>query len=121
MSAESELQTLLANTGAVTAQLGDRIAADRIEQGAASPFLVYTRTGTESFTGLNDEVFERKVTLELQIWGDKRTTVDAAAAAVTAAIEAAHQAVLGRTSGYDGDLDMEAAILTVEWWEDMTP
>jgi hypothetical protein len=120
MSAESDFVALLKATPAVTALIGSgaaaRLAADRIEQAAALPFVVFTRVGTEEFAGLDGTVFDTKVTLEVQCWGETRKGADALADAVAAALRAANQAVVGRTGGYDGELDLEAAVLTVEWW-----
>ena len=52
MSARADLQALLAATTAVTDLVGDRIAADRIEQTDARPFIVYTTTATNLKAGL---------------------------------------------------------------------
>lgn len=124
MSAETELHALLKADAGVRGALGAadvaaaarRISADRAEQDAGKPFVVFVRTATEDFEGLDGTVFDSKVTLELQCWGDKRTAVDALADACQTAIRGADQAVLGRTSGFDPELDMEATVLTVEWW-----
>lgn len=124
MSAESELQALLvADAGVRTAlsvstaaRAGERIAADRIEQGTGRPFGVYTRTATDKFEGLDGTVHATKVTLELQFWGDTRLQADALADACETAITGADQAVIGRSTAYDGELDLEATVLAVEWW-----
>lgn len=125
MSAESDLQTLLVNDSAVRTALGvataalagKRIAADRIEQGTARPFAVYTKTQTDNFEGLDGTVHATKVTLELQLWADTRLEAEALADACEAAIRGADQAITGRSTGYDGELDLEASLLTLEWWE----
>ena len=119
MSLETDLRALLVAAGSVTALVGTRISADRIEQGAARPFIVFARTETpaEPARALNGTVHggERAV-FELQVWADTRLAADAAAAAVTTVLEAANQLVTNRTATSDGDLDLEATVLTVDWW-----
>lgn len=117
MSAESDLRALLVATSAVTALVGQRIAADRIEQGAARPFVVFTRTGSAPLTGIDGTVYKTLVSLDVQCWADTRLNAEAVADAASAAIRSANQGVSGRSAGYDPELDLEAALLTVEWWE----
>lgn len=116
MSAETELYALLSGAAPVIALAGSRISADRIEQGTARPFIVFSRVGTEAFGGLSGEIFDTRVTLEVQAWADTRAQAESLADAINAAIVAADHFVTGRSSGYDGELDLEATILTVEWW-----
>ena len=64
MSASTQLQTLLLATPAVTALCGTRIASDRMEQGAATPFVVYTGTA-EPQRALDGSVHGIKTTFEI--------------------------------------------------------
>lgn len=116
MSFEADLQSLLLASPAVTALVGNRIAADRIEQTSARPFVVYTRSDTERTTTLDGTLIDVRATFGVQCWADTRLAAQAVADAVTAAIEAAQQATPSQVSAYDGDLDLEAAILSVDWW-----
>jgi hypothetical protein len=118
MSAESDLRALLVANAGVTALVGQRVAADRIEQSAARPFVVFTRTGSEPQLCLDGVVLKTRVTLDVQAWADTRLAADAVADAVTAAVRGvSSQTVADRVSSYDSDLDLEAAVLTVQWWE----
>lgn len=117
MSAETDLRTLLLATTAVTALVGTRVAADRIEQGATRPFVVFSRTGTERSKGLDGTVHGVKATFSLQCWADTRAAADAVAVAVTTALEANHQTIISQAAAYDAELDLEAADLSVDWWE----
>jgi hypothetical protein len=125
MSAETELQALLVADSGVRAALsvasaaraGERIAADRIEQSTLRPFAVYTRTQTDRFEGLDGTVHATKVTLELQLWADTRLEAEALANACQTALNLDGHAITGRSAGYDGELDLEACLLTLEWWE----
>jgi hypothetical protein len=111
VSAEQAIYTLLAPVVP-----GGRVSADRIEQGTARPFAVFSRIATEPFIGLAGNVFDEKVTFELQCWGDTRSQAEALADACEAALRESTQFVIARASGYDGELDLEATILTVDWW-----
>ena len=117
MSAETDLRTLLLATGAVTALVGTRISADRIEQGAARPFIVFARSGTDRLVGLDGTLHGVRVTLDIQCWADTRVNAEAVASAIELAIESVHQFVTARTGDYDPELDLEASLLTVDWWE----
>lgn len=117
MSIESDLRALLLADAAVAALVGTRIAADRIEQGAARPFIVFTRTATERTKGLNGVVHGVQATLDVQCWADTRAQSEAVAEAAQSAIEQALQTIANRSAGYDAELDLEAALLSVVWWE----
>jgi len=118
MSFESDLHALLLASPAVTALVGNRIAADRIEQGAARPFVIYTRSATDRTRTLAGGLVSARATFDVQCWADTRLAAEAVAEAVTGAIEAASQVVNTQESAYDGDLDLEAAMLSVDWWPD---
>ncbi len=76
MSAEIELRALLIAAPAVNTLVSQRIAVDRIEQGSARPFVVFTRTGTERTKGLDGTVHAVLVTFSLQCWADTRAAAE---------------------------------------------
>ena len=118
MSAETDLRTLLLATTAVTALVGTRVAADRIEQGSTRPFVVFSRTGTTPYETIDKQLLASQVALDVQCWADTRAQADAVANAVAAAVRGTPtQMVLQRSSAYDSELDLEATMLSVEWWE----
>ena len=117
MSAESDLRALLIAAPAVTTLVGQRISADRIEQGTARPFVMFTRTATTPYVTIDGQVLASQAQLDIQCWADSRAQADAVGAAVTAAIRATTtQTVTGQSAAYDGELDLESTLLTVEWW-----
>lgn len=117
MSAETDLRALLIAAPAVVALVSQRIAADRMEQGSARPFIVFNRTGTQRSKGLDGTVHGVLVTLELQCWAESRAMAEAVAEAAQSAIEQAFHTVENRSAGFDSDLDLECALLTVQWFE----
>lgn len=117
MSAETDLRALLAADGAIAALVGQAISADRMEQGTARPFIVFSRITTVREKTLSGLVVGVLVTLTVQCWADTRVTAEAVADAVQTAIEAVFHTVSNREGVSDPDLDLEAALLTVEWWE----
>jgi hypothetical protein len=117
MTAETDLRALLIASSAVTTLVGQRIAVDRIEQGAARPFIVFTRNGTERTKGLDGTVHGVLVTFGVQCWADTRAAAESVAEAVQTALESAYHNVGDRSSAYDSDLDLEASTFTVGWWE----
>lgn len=117
MNAGNQLRALLAGDGAVTALVDTRIAADRIEQADTRPFLIYTKTGSEPQYSLDGTQHGERVLLEIQIWADRRVEADEVRDAVVAALAGDQRNVISETTGYDAELDLEAAILSVEWWD----
>lgn len=117
MSAATSLQALLLATSGVTSLCGTRIASDRMEQGSARPFIVYTGSD-EPQRALDGSVHGTLTTFEIQCWGDSRASAEAVADAVQAACDGAHQYITARAAGSDNELDLEAVVMTCLWWTD---
>lgn len=118
MSAETELRALLVADSAVAALVGTRVSADRAEQGAAMPFVVFGRTSTQPVQCLDGSVLLSAVSIDVQCWANTRAGADALADAVTAAIRGVpQQSVPGRAGVYDTDLDAHGTVLNVNWWD----
>ena len=117
MSLDTDLRALLVGNAGVTALVSTRIVQDRMEQGAGRPFIVFSRASTEFMNGLDGSVMGERVMFDVQCWADTRSSAEAVAGAVAAVLLADHRPVLSRTSGYDPDLDLEATLLSVEWWD----
>lgn len=118
MSAESALRTLLVANPAVYALVNTRVVADRMEEGAAFPFIVFARNGTQPVSALDGTHLRSQASLEVQCWADTRLGADALADAVAAAVRGViSQSVPGRVSAYDADTDRHVCSLQVAWWE----
>ncbi len=117
MSAKTDLLAALLAYAPLTTLVETNISADRIEQDAPRPFVVFTQTGQDKHRALDGSSHGTQTAIEVQCWGDTRTSADAVADAVEAALDALYQHATNRADGYDGDLDLEAAILSVDWWD----
>lgn len=118
MSAETELRALLVADSAVAALVATRVSADRAEQGAAMPFVVFARAATQPVQYLDGSVPISQVNLDVQCWAKTRAGADALADAVTSAIRGVPpQSVPGRAGVYDSDLDAHGTLLNVNWWD----
>lgn len=117
MSADADLQTLLAADAAVIALVGEKIAQDRAEQDWTRPFVIYTRTGTESFPTLDSSAADEKVSFTVESWAATRAAANAIADAVSAAIDGGDNGtVINRSTEFDPERDEAATTLLVEWW-----
>lgn len=118
MSAETQLRAVLVADSAVAALVSTRVFADRAEQGAAQPFVVFGRVSTQPVQFLDGTVPRSQVSLDVQCWAATRAAADALADAVTTAIRAVPpQSVPGRSGVYDADLDAHGTVLNVNWWD----
>lgn len=117
MTMEADLYSLLSADAPLAALVGTRIAADRMDQGVTRPFVVFTRTGTEPQQNLLGDVLATRATFDIQVWADSRTVAEQVADAVQTALVADHRAIVNRSGGYDADLDLEATVLSVDWWD----
>lgn len=117
MSAETALRAVLLAAPAVAAMVGQGVIADRAEQGAPLPFAVFTRTATEPYTAIDGTLLGSRTGIELQCWAESRAEAEALADACQAAVRGASQLVTNRSASTDADLDLQAAILAVEWFE----
>lgn len=117
MSAEIQLRALLVASAPVTALVGTRVSADRAEQGAIMPFVVFARTSTQPVQFLDGSVPLSQASIDVQCWAKTRAGADALADVVTTAIRGViRQTVPGRSAVYDSDLDVHGTILNVNWW-----
>lgn len=117
MSLDTDLRAALAAYPAVTALVGSAIVSDRMEQGTPRPFIVFSRTDTQYTQGLDGTIFAERAVFDLQCWADTRASSNTVADAITTMLQADQRAILSRTSAYDPDLDLEATLLSVEWWD----
>lgn len=124
MSVESDFRALLAGNAGVTALVGTRIAKDATEPPADEsapvyPLIVFSARHSP-ILGMDRSDFGEQVTLTVQCWaetGEQATAVaDAVSAAVLTAPAASCATVIDQTTAFDEETDLDAVVLTVEWW-----
>lgn len=121
MSVETDFRAALAARAQLTALVGTRIALSAVPEDEALPLVVFSARHDPD-RSLDGDVMIDQVTVTVQCWG--RTAAEAAqvAAEVEAALDAHDAAsanvctwVESRADAHDGELGLDAQILTVMW------
>ncbi|MCW7542014.1 DUF3168 domain-containing protein [Aquabacterium sp. A7-Y] len=115
MSAETDFRAALVEHAPLFALVGDRIAANAVPEGTPLPYIAFSSTH-EPVYGLDGSKHAGRVTFEAQCWAESQAQADAVADAVEQAMALAAGTVRTRATGYSGELDLDAVVLTVEWW-----
>ena len=122
MSAEASLRTALLLHAPLVALIGDRVAQNGVELSTALPYVVFTAQHAP-ITGLLDStVLIDQITLSIECWSTTAVEADTVADAVLVALllhapPFSTPTLLARGSGFDGDLGLDATVLSVEWWQ----
>ena len=116
MSLDTDLRAALAGNAGITALVGTRIVADRMEEGAARPFIVFSRATTDYQTGLDGTVLAERATFDVQCWADTRASAEAVCDAAATAVRAAGFLTTGRRAEFDPESDLWAAVLSIDHW-----
>ena len=119
MSASTDLRALLLADATLVGLVSQRISADRIEQNAIRPFVVFARTAHARDKTLDGTVVSDMSTFDVQVWADTRAACESVAEAIRRVIEAADMDVANSADLSDPDLDWEGESLTVDWWQDV--
>lgn len=122
MTVEADFHTALASFAALTTLVGTRIAQHTVPQDAALPIVVYSASHEPLF-GLNGSAHCDRVTFTAECWAKTAVAATAVGDQVQTALAAyslTHPnsliTVLVRAAAYDGDLSLDADVLTIEWW-----
>lgn len=117
MSAESELRAVLIADAALTALVpAARISIDTVMQGAARPYIAFSKQATQVLGGLNGSVHARRVSLDIQVVGSSRSNAIAVREQVEATLAAAGVPFEDNPAAYDPELDIEVEVLSLDWW-----
>ena len=122
MSAEAVLRVSLLAHAPLVALIGDRVAQNGVELGVGLPYVVFTAQHAPVMGLFDSTPLINQVTFSIENWATSAMEADAVANAVLAALAAhappnAAATLLARGSGFDGDLGLDATVLSVEWWE----
>lgn len=116
MSAETELYALLSGAPGLTALVGARIYPDAIPEDAVLPAVVYARASTEPVLSVSGHKFAETARLTISAWAKTRTSAAAVGDQVEAALLAAWQPALDRSSVFDGEVGLYAATVASDWF-----
>lgn len=114
MSAESVLYAALSGHAGLGALVDTRIYPDVLPEEAAYPAVVFARVATDPTYNLAGALLCEDVELQIGAWSTTRGEADAVAAQVVAALAASGQRHVAQESGYDEDVGLYAATVSVE-------
>lgn len=119
MSAETDFRTLLVNFPGLAALVGTRVAENSVDEGLPLPYIAFTGRHDRTHNLLG-ELMADQVEFTVQCWGKTAADAAAVAAQVVLAVQSADPArgavVMSSESAFDPDVNLDATILTVEWW-----
>lgn len=120
MSAEADFRAALAAHAPLAALVGSRLALNAVPQGSALPLVTFSAQHRPQLNLLGDTT-DDEVTFTVQCWAANGNAADAVADAVAGAVDAAAAvhaaAVTERATGFDAELQLDATVLTVQWWD----
>ena len=119
-SAEDDFRAALVAHAPLVALVGDRVEQNGVELGTALPYVVYTTTHTPTLTLLGEVAID-EVAFQCECWSTTAMGADIVADAVIAALVAHAPLInaatmLSRGTGFDGDLGLDATVLTISWY-----
>ena len=117
MSVETTLYATLSSAAGVTALVSTRIYPDVMPEGVAFPAVVFSRSGTDPINGISGAKFGATVEMAVATWGKTRTSADAVADAIEAAIPPSGFYLSGRASAYDPETGLFATTLSLSFFD----
>ena len=119
MSIETDFRTALLAHAPLTALIGDRVSQDAAPDGSLYPLVVFA-VRRDTVNALDGTPLIDQASISVQCWGETGASAEAVADAVRGALAdqvLPHGALqLDRATATDTELDLDAVILTVQWW-----
>jgi len=119
VSAEDDFRATLAANASLVSLVGDRVSQNAIPEGSDLPAVVFTSSHDRQLSLMGDLLAD-EVTFSVECWATTAAVADAVADAVMEALNGAPSeaavGVLSRSSATDGELGLDATVLTVSWW-----
>ena len=121
MSAEADLRAaLLAHAPLLSAVPAARIAIDAVAPGEAKPYIAFALQAHNPAFGLNNTLLGATDSIDIQCVGgspdtEGRSTAIAVRELVKDALLAAGHTWAATAAAYDGELDIEVEVVTVDW------
>lgn len=119
MSIESDHRAALLAHAPLASLIGSRMAPDKVVEGTPRPFIVYTVQRTPEYF-LNGDVAFTTYRIAHQVWADTRTSAEAVADALEAALQSSALQpeglpVVSRDTISENDLDLEGNEIVAEF------
>lgn len=114
MSVESDFYALLSGAAGVTTLVSTRIYPDAMPEDVAYPAVVFSRSTTEIERLLDNSIATVRYELEVNCWAKTRTTADAVADAIAAALVNSQYDLMGQSAGFDAETGLFAAMQVVQ-------
>lgn len=119
MSAETEFRALLVAHAGLAALVGTRVAEAAVPPGSPLPYVAFVSRHDRTHN-LAGQLMADQVFFTVQCWAESAAAAAAVAAQVVLAVEGADPdrgaVVLNTETAFDPELQLDASILTVEWW-----
>jgi len=117
MSLEAELWAALVAHAPLTAVVPpERVSIDSVESDTARPYIAFSKQSETKERGLDGTVHHHTMRMDLQCVGVNRSECIQVAELVREALDAAGQPADDGTAGFDPENEIEAEVVTVEWW-----
>jgi hypothetical protein len=116
MSAETELFSVLDASAGLAALVGDAIFPDAIPENKDLPAVVFMRASTNHTHTIGGVLVCEDVRFAITAWAVSRIQAEAIADAVSAALRAAGNPPVDRSSGFDNETGLFAVTVDVDWF-----
>jgi len=117
---EIDLRAALIAASAVTALVGQRIAAGVLPQGELRPYVTYSLVAGERIPSMTDSGVMRHARMQLNCWSPSYSVAKQIALAVQTAIEASalfEVVFIGDQDLYDAETDLFYVVLDYSVWQ----
>lgn len=119
MTVETDFRAVAVAHAPLVALVGQRVVQNGIDDGTEGDYIVFT-TSHEPHLGIGGQVLGDQVSITAECWAATAMRANAIADALVAAMATAPPmacvTVTNRASGFDGDLGLDATVLSLEWW-----
>lgn len=115
-SIEADVRAALLALPALAALVSTRVCIDEVPEDAPRPYIVFAKQSGNVDRGLDGVVHHETARIDIQCIGESRAQGIELAGLVREALEAVDQPADDFSAGYDPDNDIEAEVVSVDWW-----
>ncbi|RZI79483.1 MAG: DUF3168 domain-containing protein [Rubrivivax sp.] len=115
-SIEVDLRAALLASPTLVALVSGRVCIDEVPEDAPRPYIVFAKQSGNVDRGLDGKVHHETARIDIQCVGESRSQGIQLADLVREALEAVDQPPDDFAAGYDPENDIEAEVVSVDWW-----